>query len=80
MRGKAAAMQALGQPLAVLTEEEHRRVREQKRLLDDAEMTVSMLRCSYRVLWRTLTEKYELPAEFELDEAGQVFERAEEAS
>lgn len=51
-------------------------MKQQKRLLDDALMTASMLQCSYRTLWRALQEKYGLPAEVELDEAtGRVFRR-----
>lgn len=65
-----------GAPLVTLSPDELYRVKQQKRLLDDALMTASMLQCSYRTLWRALQEKYGLPAEVELDEAtGRVFRR-----
>lgn len=61
-------------PIAKLDEADFRKVKEQRRLLNDAEMTVSMLRCSYRVLWAALKEKHGLPDEVELDEeTGEVF-------
>ena len=64
------------EPLATLSPDELRRVREQKRLLNDAAMVASMMQCAYRVLWNTLKDKHGLPVEVELDEeTGQVFEK-----
>ncbi len=55
-------------PLATLEESELRKVKEQKRLLDDAVMIASMMQCSHRVLWASLRDKYKLPENIELDE------------
>ena len=62
--------------LAKLEPKELRKLIEQRRLLTDAEMTLSMLQCSYRVLWRALQEKYGLPDNVDLDEVkGRVLEK-----
>lgn len=61
-------------PIAKLGDDEFRKVKEQRRLLNDAEMTVSMMRCSYRALWAALKEKHGFPDQVELDEeTGEVF-------
>ncbi len=75
MGKKRPAVKPAGpRPLATLDAEELRKVQEQRRVLRDHEMTLSMLRASYRVLWAALAAKHKLPAEVELDEAtGEVF-------
>ena len=65
-------------PLATLAPDELRRVREQKRLLDDAAMRFSMMQCAHRVLWKTLKDKHGFADEVELDEeTGEVFEKGQ---
>ncbi len=62
--------------IAKLNADELRRVMEQRRLLADSEMQTSMMRCSYRVLWRALQEKYELPEDVDLEDAtGKLFKK-----
>ncbi len=62
------------EPVATLTAEERKNVVEQKRLTTDALMSSSMMRHSYNALWANLKKQYELPDEFDFEDAtGRIF-------
>ncbi len=61
-------------PVAKISAQDVYRVKEQKRIIRDAQMALSMLNCSYRVLWADIQKRYELPGSFEMDEkTGEIF-------
>ena len=61
-------------PLAKLDDWDLTRFKDQKRILQDAQKMVSMLKVSYQVMWHKFAAKYELPDDVELDEAtGEIF-------
>ena len=61
-------------PVATLNAKDRHRLREQQRIIRDAQMTLSMLNCSYKVLWVDIRKRYELPVSFEMDEkTGEIF-------
>jgi len=51
---------------------------QQKRILADLEMQLSMTRYSHQILWQNLAKKYKLPAEFIFDdESGKIYLKEE---
>ena len=67
-------------PLATLDAGDLYRVTEQKRIIKEAQMVLSMLNCSYRVLWAEIQRKHDLPANVEMDEStGELFASKEAA-
>ena len=61
-------------PVAKLNAQDMHRFKQQQRIIRDAQMSLSMLNCSYRALWLDIRTRYELPDQFEMDEkTGEIF-------
>jgi hypothetical protein len=66
-------MKQIEAKLSQLSEDDVYKLNEQKRIIQDVEKQLSVLRVGHQAFWKALADKYGLPRDFQVDEAGQIF-------